>query len=270
MNGEDTFARFAGPFGRIRMDRPSRDASFFAGALSHVGGDVTIHPAVNYFCNSPIAESRIRSARLHRAFESCMDIAACNQFGRPGSTENGLSGLLRSMDTEELGRLAAEFYGGIACIDARRAVGLISRHAWIRDRFERTGWRRSARFIGSIGGEGIKVMAATFYPVRRSREVEREVGGGFFGESISYRNPRSGEWHKKTLDELIDSAADYSADLLEEVADATNPDNRGAVFSSRKGPSLAHGVDVERYGREIYFGTAENLQCPWYTTRRID
>ena len=264
--GEDTLDRFRLQTG-LDVATPSVNLAFLAGALTHYAADVTIHPMVNYFCNgSPLRERR------HRAFETCMDVRLMAKRAAPVPVAEGLGGLLREISrgqASEVSDIVSRFYQSNDSIDVDLTWRMLKRHAAIRDRFDNPFLRGIVRGYAAIGGEAARVLAATFYPSTRKIHRILPIIDGFFTSTIEFRHPRTGATVRANLEELMTTAANCAASLINnffgvdhrsEDADETT-DTR---LATRTGLSLDAGCDVKAFPNEIYYGNAEAIQNTGY------
>jgi hypothetical protein len=260
--GEDTLDRFRLQTG-LDVATPSVKLAFLAGALTHYAADVTIHPMVNYFCNgSPLRERR------HRAFETCMDVHLMAKRAAPVPVAAGLGGLLREISREqasEVSDIVSRFYQSNGSIDVDLTWRMLKRHAAIRDRFDNSVLRGIVRGYAAVGGEAARVLAATFYPSTRKIHRILPIIDGFFASTIEFRHPRTGATVRANLEELMTTAADYAANLINDFFGADHrSENTEATadtgLSTGTGLSLDSGCDVRAFPDEIHYGNAEAMQ----------
>lgn len=247
--GEDTFLPFQRVLETIDAGRPSTALAFLAGALTHYAADVTIHPYVGYYC---IGTENVE--RSHRAFETMADLFIQSNRRLPPPLETERPRLGRLLDRVDLAALAntlSRFYAADDAPDPKRVLSVLKRHAAIRDRFDRAGWRSLITGATAVVGQKLETIVATWYPSPETSRKWMPAITGFFGSRVSYRHPRTGDEATQSFDDLCHAATALAATLFEALSNRSLSDMRGL--------SLDSGCDLSLWPDNRFTGFSESL-----------
>ena len=194
VDGNDTyepFRLFIQSFHRDDIEISAEALSFIAGAVTHLCGDVTFHPLVNYFSGnerSADRKKRPNPQRRHRRLEALLDLYFCGRTAslhprRSGARSAGDSLLNRGRFSTTAAAVAANpelaediigrFYWPEDRLAGVPVLPLLKRHGLIQKQFFNRGLTGVLGFLGMLLGGSIGITAATFYPVLIQRKALR-------------------------------------------------------------------------------------------------
>ena len=263
----DPYRRFIRSY--LPKDVPPEALSFLAGALTHLCTDVNFHPLVNYFSgkySAARAKERHIAQRRHRQFESLLDLflgatAGTSEFKLSGlysiKRAGSLAGLLQKLinDRSRVENIVERFYFGEPRGGSGGVWELLKRHAQLQRLFPNGFLGSCVRAIGAIAGGGIRVMAATFYPVGILKRLKKNPTTTlpFFAHPITYRHPNTGAQIVRSIDELIRMATDESVELINLMQHAADSGSAQDWFGGKKAKSLTHACDVGEFPAPAFF-----------------
>jgi len=191
----------------LRDTGSERRLALAAGVFSHAAADAVFHPMVYYFSSAGTGRARSRHHRL----EAWIDLYFSRNFKRPEVSR--LDHILRGLEVDVgtlIGWLAVLFD-----LDLRRHRRHLQRALRRNVCFLRLFSNRAARLLAGwafpISPDGLRAYLAHFYPLQPP-PPER-----LFPAPIAYRNPATGEPHRRCIDEMKQEAIDDALVLCQKM-----------------------------------------------------
>lgn len=225
----------------LRSTGAERRLALAAGVFSHAAADAVFHPMVYHFSSAGTGRARSRHHRL----EAWIDLYFSRNFKRPEVCR--LDHILRGLEVGVgtlIGWLAVLFD-----LDPRRHRRHLQRALRCNDYFLRLFSNRAARLLAGlafpISPDGLRAYLAHFYPLQPP-PPER-----LFTAPIAYRNPATGEPHRRHIDEMKQEAIDTALVLCQKMQAG---EHRLSVLMPR-GWNLHTGIGARPKAAMTFFDT---------------
>jgi hypothetical protein len=169
-----------------------------AGIFCHATADAVFHPMVYYFSGFGTSAARCRHHRL----EVCIDLHFTRNFKRPEIQR--LDEILRGVEVDN--DLLVEWIAQIFDLDYCRHRGHLLRALRRNVLFLKCFVNRPARLLAGkvalAAPAALKAYLVHFYPYRLPPP------GQLFPEPVVFRNPATGRWIKRRIDEMGKESVD--------------------------------------------------------------
>jgi hypothetical protein len=225
----------------LRNTGSERRLALAAGVFSHAAADAVFHPMVYYFSSAGTGRARSRHHRL----EAWIDLYFSRNFQR--SEVSRLDSILEGLEVD-IGTLI-DWLAVLFDLDPRRHRRHLQRALRRNVYFLRLFSNRAARLLAGwafpISPDGLRAYLAHFYPLQPP-PPER-----LFTAPIAYRNPATGEPHRRRIDEMKQEAIDDALALCQKMQAG---EHRLSVLMPR-GWNLHTGIGAQPKAAMTFFDT---------------